>query len=172
MATIMLTPPRTRRSGRDDAIEALREGDERRFVELVTLYQPLMSRLARALVPTARQADDLVRAAWVDVLADLDMLEKEAALPSFLVQRLMAHAPAWRDGATTASHAVDPLRSALLSLPTGPYVVVSLRDVEGWSAEEVSDTLGLSHHHQRRLLHQGRSAIHQALYGGHPAAAS
>lgn len=170
MATMMRTPLRSRRSGEEDALEALPAGDEERFVELAALYQPLMTRLARSLAPTAREADELVRMAWIDLLRDLDAIDEGSTLRASLIQRLLRRAPAWLHGEanTTAFHEnrrVDPLSAALASLPTGPFMVVSLRDVEGWSAEEVSHTLGLSLSDQRRLLHQGRSAIHRALYG-------
>jgi DNA-directed RNA polymerase specialized sigma24 family protein len=48
---------------------------------------------------------------------------------------------------------------------------ITLRDVNGWSAEEVSDPLGLSRAEQRTLLHRGRSALH-AVLGAHLSAAA
>jgi RNA polymerase sigma-70 factor (ECF subfamily) len=41
--------------------------------------------------------------------------------------------------------------------------VVTLRDVEGWSSEEVCDVLGISSVNQRALLHRGRTALRRAL---------
>jgi RNA polymerase sigma-70 factor (ECF subfamily) len=41
--------------------------------------------------------------------------------------------------------------------------VISLRDVEGWSADEVCDLLDLSEGNQRVLLHRARSKVRQAL---------
>ena len=55
------------------------------------------------------------------------------------------------------------LRDALAALPPGPRVVVTLRDVNGWSAQEVCDALHLAPAHQRALLHSGRSALRNVL---------
>jgi RNA polymerase sigma-70 factor, ECF subfamily len=41
--------------------------------------------------------------------------------------------------------------------------VVSLRDIEGWSSEEVCNALELSETNQRVLLHRGRSRLRAAL---------
>jgi RNA polymerase sigma-70 factor (ECF subfamily) len=57
------------------------------------------------------------------------------------------------------------LRDAIDGLPDGQRAVVSLRDVEGWSAEEVCDALELSEVNQRVLLHRGRSKLRATLEG-------
>jgi RNA polymerase sigma-70 factor (ECF subfamily) len=41
--------------------------------------------------------------------------------------------------------------------------VVSLRDSEGWTAEEVCNILQISETNQRVLLHRGRSRVRRAL---------
>jgi RNA polymerase sigma-70 factor (ECF subfamily) len=55
------------------------------------------------------------------------------------------------------------VRSAIAALPARQRDVISLRDVEGWDADEVCDLLGLSAVHQRVLLHRARSSVRQAL---------
>jgi RNA polymerase sigma-70 factor (ECF subfamily) len=52
---------------------------------------------------------------------------------------------------------------AIGRLPERQRVVVSLRDVEGWSSEEVCALLKLSEGNQRVLLHRGRSKVRAAL---------
>jgi RNA polymerase sigma-70 factor, ECF subfamily len=52
---------------------------------------------------------------------------------------------------------------AIERLPERQRIVVSLRDVEGWSAEEVCATLEISDANQRILLHRGRSKIRREL---------
>ena len=58
---------------------------------------------------------------------------------------------------------VDVAREAIASLPAAQREVVTLRDVEGWSSEEVSGALGITPGNQRVLLHRGRSKVRAAL---------
>ncbi len=53
--------------------------------------------------------------------------------------------------------------TALEALPPAQREVVLLRDVEGWSAEEVCDALELTTANQRVLLHRGRARLRRAL---------
>lgn len=57
----------------------------------------------------------------------------------------------------------ERLREALDQLPDRQRAVVTLRDVEGMSAEEVCGLLGLSAENQRVLLHRGRSRLRGSL---------
>jgi len=55
------------------------------------------------------------------------------------------------------------LREALVQLPERQQIVVTLRDVEGLSSDEVCDLLHVSAENQRVLLHRGRTRLRQAL---------
>jgi RNA polymerase sigma-70 factor (ECF subfamily) len=57
----------------------------------------------------------------------------------------------------------EQLKEALAQLPERQRLIVVLRDVEGLSAEEVCDLLGLSQENQRVLLHRGRSRVRAFL---------
>ena len=93
--------------------------------------------------------------------------------------------PRWPGGWTTFSHwEVLPeqrllagevsarIESAAGRLPDGQRAVFLLRDVEGWSSEDVCNALGISGSNQRVLLHRARHAIRAALEdyleGGEP----
>jgi RNA polymerase sigma-70 factor, ECF subfamily len=52
---------------------------------------------------------------------------------------------------------------SIASLPPSQRAVVTLRDVDGWPAEEVCDVLELSDGNQRVLLHRGRSKVRADL---------
>jgi RNA polymerase sigma-70 factor (ECF subfamily) len=52
---------------------------------------------------------------------------------------------------------------AIEQLPARQRAVVSLRDIEGWSPEEVCALLELSEGNQRVLLHRGRARVRAAL---------
>lgn len=55
------------------------------------------------------------------------------------------------------------IAGALGTLPESQRIVVTLRDVAGWNAEEVCDVLGLSEVNQRVLLHRGRAKLRAAF---------
>lgn len=52
---------------------------------------------------------------------------------------------------------------AIGELPQSQRAVITLRDVEGWSAAEVSELLDLQDGHQRVLLHRARSRVRAAI---------
>ena len=55
------------------------------------------------------------------------------------------------------------IAAAIESLPEAQRRVITLRDAEGWSAEEVCNVLELSETNQRVLLHRARTKVRQAL---------
>ena len=55
------------------------------------------------------------------------------------------------------------VESAIAALPEGQRTVITLRDVEGWSAEEVRNALDLSETNQRVILHRARAKVRRAL---------
>jgi RNA polymerase sigma-70 factor (ECF subfamily) len=55
------------------------------------------------------------------------------------------------------------LLEAIDALPRMQRAVITLRDVEGWSSEEVCDYLGLANGNQRILLHRARAAARLAI---------
>lgn len=57
----------------------------------------------------------------------------------------------------------DVLLRAVAALPPRQREVLALRDIQGYSAEEARNALGLSETNQRVLLHRGRSKVRAAL---------
>jgi RNA polymerase sigma-70 factor, ECF subfamily len=55
------------------------------------------------------------------------------------------------------------IEKELAGLPETQRTVVVLRDLEGWSSEEVCNVLGVSETNQRVLLHRGRQRLRAAL---------
>ncbi|MGH8973671.1 MAG: RNA polymerase sigma factor [Acidimicrobiia bacterium] len=61
------------------------------------------------------------------------------------------------------SESIGLVEQVVETLPPGERRVVTLRDVEGWTATEVGQVLGLAGEDQRRLLHRARSTVRAAL---------
>jgi RNA polymerase sigma-70 factor (ECF subfamily) len=55
------------------------------------------------------------------------------------------------------------IEAAIAALPPAQRLVINLRDVEGWPAEEVCNVLELSESNQRVLLHRARAKVRAAL---------
>ncbi len=55
------------------------------------------------------------------------------------------------------------VEETIRGLPVSQRRVITLRDVEGWTAEEVCDLLDLTEGNQRVLLHRARSRVRSAL---------
>jgi len=55
------------------------------------------------------------------------------------------------------------VRAAVAQLPSAQREVVTLRDIDGFAADEVCQLLDLSDANQRVLLHRGRSKVRAAL---------
>jgi len=69
----------------------------------------------------------------------------------------------WPEDALLAAETRDRLQDAIEALPASQRAVISLRDIEGWSSEEVRNALDLSETNQRVLLHRARSKVRAAL---------
>jgi RNA polymerase sigma-70 factor, ECF subfamily len=55
------------------------------------------------------------------------------------------------------------IEAAIAALPKAQRTVISLRDIEGWSAEEVCTALDISDGNQRILLHRARTHVRARL---------
>jgi RNA polymerase sigma-70 factor, ECF subfamily len=55
------------------------------------------------------------------------------------------------------------IADAIAELPVAQRTVIALRDVEGWSSEEVQEALEISSGNQRILLHRARNRVREAI---------
>jgi RNA polymerase sigma-70 factor (ECF subfamily) len=64
----------------------------------------------------------------------------------------------------------EAIERELKALPEAQRTVVTLRDLEGWSSDEVCNVLEISETNQRVLLHRGRQRLRGALERYHSGA--
>src|SRR5262249_34711368 len=55
------------------------------------------------------------------------------------------------------------IREAIDMLPASQREVITLRDLQGWTSDEVCNVLDISETNQRVLLHRARSKVRHAL---------
>jgi RNA polymerase sigma-70 factor (ECF subfamily) len=70
---------------------------------------------------------------------------------------------AWPEDRLLAKETRSVVERAIERLPPSQRTVITLRDVEGWTADEVRNALELSKTNQRVLLHRARAKVRRAL---------
>ena len=67
------------------------------------------------------------------------------------------------ENALLGKEAIGIAQAAIDALPETQRTVITMRDIEGWSSEDVRNALGLTETNQRVLLHRARTKVRQAL---------
>jgi RNA polymerase sigma-70 factor (ECF subfamily) len=62
-----------------------------------------------------------------------------------------------------ASETLDVIKAEIDKLPPAQALVITMRDVEGFSSEDVCNALDITETNQRVLLHRARSKVRRAL---------
>ena len=131
---------------------------------LKTWIFSILANVARTRVKRERRT--VAFSSISEIESPIDKLAAEAE--RFSEDRHAWMSPPRRQKQTPEDHllsteAVTRIDAALQSMPPRQAEVVTLRDIEGWSAKEVCQTLGLTASNQKVLLHRGRARIRTAL---------
>ena len=78
-------------------------------------------------------------------------------------ERFPGHWAAPPEGRVLADEAMGVIERAIEQLPPAQRTVITLRDIQGLSSEEVRNALDLTETNQRVLLHRARSKVRSAL---------
>jgi RNA polymerase sigma-70 factor (ECF subfamily) len=170
-------------------VDGLKRGDASAFVDLVREHHASMLHVARSYVPSRAVAEEVVQDAWLAVLRGLHRFEGRSSLKTWIFRILVNRAKTrgQRERRTVAIFAIDGhdagaagsqeatlehiilnelgacIRLAIDGLRPQQRAVITLRDLGGWSADEVCTLLGLSAGNQRVLLHRARRGVRRAL---------
>ena len=145
----------------------LRAGDERAFEALVERHYGTMLAVARGYVKSRAVADEVVQEAWLGVLKGLDpdrFRGQQDAFPGHWRQ----YPSDWEvlpEESLLGRETLDLVMRVVSELPPAQRQVITLRDISGFSADEVCAALDVSAGNQRVLLHRARSRVRAALEG-------
>lgn len=179
-------------SAEDELIARSRGGNTHAFDLLVERYQDRVYDLAYRITGHHADAQDAAQESFVKAYRSLRTFRGDAAFSTWLhriavnaaldaVRRRRPASPAPSD---TAGASLDPLADraervearerihrAIAALPLDQRVVVTLRDVQGWSYEEVAMIAEIPVGTVRSRLARGREALRAALADLAPAGA-
>src|SRR5512138_3769028 len=103
-------------------LNALREGQEEAFAELVSTFTPALLRVARIYVRDRAVAEEVVQEAWLGVLRGLDRFEGRASFRTWLFRILtnVAKTRAVRERRTVPFSALAPETTDVESTSVAP----------------------------------------------------
>jgi RNA polymerase sigma-70 factor (ECF subfamily) len=171
-------------SAEDELIARSRGGDTRAFDLLVETYQDRVYDLAYRITGHHADAQDAAQDAFVKAYLALRAFRSDASFLTWLhriavnaaLDAIRRRPPTKSDVADPAGASCDPLADraervetrerihrAIAALPAEQRAVIVLRDVQGWSYEEIAAIVEIPVGTVRSRLARGREALRSAL---------
>jgi RNA polymerase sigma-70 factor, ECF subfamily len=182
-----LPPPA---SSDDEAIliERIRANDNAAFEHVLDLYHSAMLRVAMNYVRSIEEAEEIIQETWIAVLSGIQRFQRRSSFKTWLFRILVnrARTRGTRESRTASVAPGDPalelpsgnlnpeqevldgelrniVEHAVATLPRTQRLVITLRDIEGWDADEVCAALKLTPANQRVLLHRARMKVRELV---------
>jgi RNA polymerase sigma-70 factor (ECF subfamily) len=172
-----------------ELIDRARAGDRAALDQLLREIAPLIGRFARRMC--GREDEDVVQETLLAVAQHLHAFEGRASLPTWVftlartacnrhrrrehpseeLEEAVAETPS-PEQLASAGEAAAIVERALDALPPEYREVLHLRDVEGLSAAETAQILGLGEAAVKSRLHRARAALKEAVAPSRARAAS
>lgn len=174
----------------DHLIEQTRQGDRVAFGELIARYQMQVYHFSRRLLGSAEGAQDITQDVFIKAFLALETWQPDAAFPAWLLRiarnacldvlRAQQRYPLLSldsqaeqltaDSANVEEHAIhaqrlETLEQALFELSVEHREILILRDIEGFSYQEIADLLDINTGTVRSRLSRGRAALMQKVNG-------
>lgn len=161
-------------------VRAAAGGDEFAAAALYDEHASLVRGMIARRVPDAALVEDLCQEAWLRAFRALPGFRGEAAFSTWLHSIVRNVLISWSrrknlvhfhsDLAEDSARAVsDPtelrmdLQRALADLPDGMRQILMLHDVEGWTHQEIGDSLGIAEGTSKSQLFKARAKLRDAL---------
>jgi len=176
----------------DDIIERVRAGETDLFEILMRRYNQRVYRLARAVLRSDAEAEDVVQDAWVRAYTHLDQFAGRAAFSTWL-SRIALH-EAWArarrghrfrtiepdaagetfemkqvsrdpdpEGLAASEEVRSILESVIEDLPDTYRTVFVLREIEELSTAETAESLEVTEETVKTRLHRARAVLRREL---------
>lgn len=175
----------------DHLIAQTRQGDRVAYGELIARYQVQVYHFSRRLLGSSEGAQDITQDVFIKAFLALDTWRPDAAFPAWLLRiarnacldvlraqqrypqvslelqtgQLIAHSPSAEEHAIHVQR-LEQLEEALFKLSVEHREILILRDIEGFSYQEIAELLDINTGTVRSRLSRGRAALMQQVKGG------
>jgi RNA polymerase sigma-70 factor, ECF subfamily len=168
-------------------VQRARSGDDQALEALLAAIEPTIQRFGRQLCRQEDDADDVTQETLLAMARHLGAFEERSSLTSWVFALARSACARRRRGLANRPHAsteglpeppdpaagpeerlalredTEALSRALAALPEVQRDVLFLRDLEGRSASETAQALGITVDAVKSRLHRARAALREAL---------
>lgn len=169
----------------EQLLQRLQSGDEQAYADLVARYAAGLRRLAHALTGNTSDADDLVQQAMIAVIEGIHGFRRDASLKTWLNRIVVFQASKLRrskqvrkadsiefnEPASTHRSPQQLLEqktdvmTMLQTLPADYREVLTLRELQGLSYQEIAETLKIPQGTVESRLFRARAALKEKFKG-------
>lgn len=181
----LLPPSAAGSEGDTEWIRRVQQGDREAFGLLVQRHVQRAYAVAYRVVQHREDAEDMVQEGFVSALKNIDRFELGRPFAPWLHRIIINRALSARrtrayqlteslpeqqeargDSPLTLTlrgEVMDRFRATLADLPERQRLVIELHEIDGFSAEEIGDQLGIAPGTVRWYIHQARRVLRTAL---------
>lgn len=159
-----------------EILERFKKGEEEAFFNLLDLYEQEVYTLALRILGHPEDARDASQEAWLRIYRGLSHFKGESTLKTWIYRitlntslselkkkRRLVSLPLEEEIIGEFPEEFGEIESALLNLPDKYRSAVSLRDIYGYSYEEIARIMKISLSSAKVLVHRGRLKLKNRL---------
>jgi RNA polymerase sigma-70 factor (ECF subfamily) len=169
----------------EKVVERVLAGDKAWFEVLLRRHNQRLFRVARAIVKSDAEAEDVVQQAWLSAYSHLQQFESAARFSTWLtriaINEALGRAARGARRGEVELEETEPMTSrtpevevarreearlleaAVDDLPESYRIVFMLREVQELSVAETAESLGISEENVKVRLHRARASLREGL---------